>query len=352
MSSGSSAGASAVTFVLFVPSCSKNPYGNIAPEHSAHQVAFMQHYRALQDAHLEQPSVVTIGVFDGVHRGHQALIRTLVQQARAQGKLAVALTFFPHPDVVLRKISGRYYLNSPDERARLLGELGVDYVITETFDDTFRHIRAQDYIERMLRHLRLSSLWVGADFALGYGREGNVAWLRTAGARHGFHVDTLDLILANGDHSAITSTRIREALAAGDVEHAAEWLGRPYSVTGEVVHGLARGRTIGFPTANVAAWEQQVVPGNGVYAGWATLGQERFMAMTNIGVRPTFSGQGVTVESYLLDFDRDIYGQTMSVTFEKRLRPEMKFDGIDALIAQIAHDVEAGRAALSGGDEE
>lgn len=307
----------------------------------------MQHFYALQDAHLERPSVVTIGVFDGVHRGHQALIRTLVKEARAQDKLAVALTFFPHPDVVIRKLEGRFYLTTPDERARLLGELGVDTVITETFDDTFRHTRAQEYVDRMLRHLRLSSLWVGADFALGYQREGTVAWLRKAGEAQGFSVETLDLIVANGDHSAITSTRIREALVAGDVEHAAEWLGRPYSITGEVVHGLARGRTIGFPTANVDAWAQQVIPGNGVYAGWAMLGNERFMAMTNVGMRPTFTGQGITVESYLLDFDREIYGEHLTVTFEKRLRPEMKFDGIAALVAQIGRDVEAGREWLT-----
>lgn len=307
----------------------------------------MQHFYALQDAQLQRPSVVTIGVFDGVHRGHQALIRTLVAEARAQDKLAVALTFFPHPDVVIRKLEGRYYLTTPNERARLLGELGVDTVITETFDDTFRHIRAQEYVDRMLRHLRLSSLWVGADFALGYQREGTVPWLRKAGEAQGFNVETLELIVANGDHSAITSTRIREALVAGDVEHAREWLGRSYSVTGEVVHGLARGRTIGFPTANVDVWEQQVIPGNGVYAGWATLGSERFMAMTNVGMRPTFTGQGITVESYLLDFDRDIYGEQLTVTFEKRLRPEMKFDGINALVEQIKRDVEAGREWLS-----
>ncbi len=312
----------------------------------------MQHYYALQDAQLQHPSVVTIGVFDGVHRGHQALIRRLVDEARARGKLAVALTFFPHPDVVIRKLEGRYYLSTPDERARLLGELGVDCVVTETFDDTFRHTRAQAYVERMLHHLKMSSLWVGADFALGYQREGTVDWLRAAGAAQGFNVETLELILANGDHSAISSSGIRVALGAGDVEHATAWLGRPYSVTGEIVHGMARGRTIGIPTANVDVWAQQVLPGSGVYAGWATLGEERFMAMTNVGMRPTFTGQNITVESHLLDFDRDIYGQQMTVTFEKRLRPEMKFDGIDALVAQIHRDVDAGRAWLSSASDQ
>ncbi len=154
--------------------------------------------------------------------------------------------------------------------------------------------------------------------------------------------------MTNGDHRAISSTAIRTALEMGDVAQAAYWLGRPYQLAGEVIHGEARGHTIGFPTANVAVWDQQVIPANGVYAGWAVLGGERFMAVTNIGVRPTFSGSGVTVEAHLLDFDRDIYGQHLRVTFEQRLRPEMKFSGIDALTAQIASDVRAARAYLSG----
>jgi riboflavin kinase / FMN adenylyltransferase len=308
----------------------------------------MQHYHALTEAHLQQPSVVTIGVFDGVHRGHQFLIRKLVEEARAQGKLAVALTFYPHPDVVLKKLTGRYYLTTPDERARLLGELGIDYVITQTFDDTFRQTRAAHYVEMLQQHLRLSSLWVGSDFAMGYQREGNVAFLEREGAARGFQVDVIDLIMANGDHVAISSSGIRKALEAGDVEHAKAWLGRSYAITGEVVRGEQRGRTIGFPTANVRAWAEQVIPANGVYACWAQVGGERYMAMTNVGVRPTFDGHGVTVEAYLLDFEGDIYGQQVTLTFEKRLRPEQKFDGLPALIAQIGADVEAGRAYLGG----
>jgi riboflavin kinase/FMN adenylyltransferase len=308
----------------------------------------MQHYYSLSDAHLERPSVVTIGVFDGVHRGHQYLIRRLVDEARAEGKLAVALTFFPHPDLVIKRLAGRYYLTTPEERAALLGDLGIDHVITQTFDDDFRQIRAADYVDQLRDHLRLSSLWVGADFALGYRREGDVPFLQRAGAAHGFSVEVIDLLMTNGDHKAISSTAIRAALEAGDVVQASYWLGRPYALAGEIIHGEARGRTIGFPTANVAVWDAQVIPANGVYAGWATLGAERFMAVTNIGVRPTFSGSGVTVEAHLLDFDRDIYGRELRVTFEQHLRPEMKFSGIDALIAQIGADARAGRAYLSG----
>jgi riboflavin kinase/FMN adenylyltransferase len=308
----------------------------------------MQHYYDLQQAHLEKSSVVTIGVFDGVHRGHQFLIRKLVDAARAQGRLAVALTFFPHPDVVLRNLEGRYYLSAPEDRARLLGQLGVDCVVTQTFNDAFRQIRAAEYVDMMRRHLRLSSLWVGSDFALGYQREGNVPFLRQQGTAEGFDVEVIDLLMGNGDHVAISSSGIREALRAGEIEHANAWLGRPYHVNGPVVHGEQRGRQIGFPTANIIVWDEQVIPANGVYAGWAHVGDERFMAVTNVGVRPTFAGRGVTVEAHLLDFDRDIYGQNLGFSFERRLRAEKKFNNIQELIAQISADVHAGRMVLEG----
>jgi riboflavin kinase/FMN adenylyltransferase len=311
----------------------------------------MIHLSELEAIALTRPSVVTIGVFDGVHLGHQYLIRRLVESAQSSGRLAGVLTFHPHPDVVLRGITGRYYLTLPDERAALLGALGVDFVVTLSFDDHLRHIRAAAFVDLMREHLRLSELWVGAEFALGYKREGNVPYLRAQGAEKGFVVDVVDLMAvedtADGPRT-ISSSAIRAALAAGDVTTAQEMLGRPYSVRGEVVHGLARGRTIGFPTANIAAPPERLIPANGVYAGWAVLGDERFMAVTNVGTRPTFSGHDVTVEAYLLDFDLDIYGATLEFQFVKRLRAEMKFSGIEALIAQIQADAAAGRSALQG----
>lgn len=305
----------------------------------------MQHLYRLDDVRLERPSVVTIGVFDGIHRGHQALVRRLVSEAHAAGRLAVVITFFPHPDILLRGLEGRYYLHTPQEKADLFGELGVDTVLTLAFNDELRHVRAADFVDAMIDRLKLAQLWIGADFALGYQREGNVTFLKAQGAHKGFDVEVIDLVLVDGE--VISSTAIRQALEAGNVEQARQWLGRGYSVTGEVIHGQKRGRTIGIPTANVAVWSEKVIPANGVYAGWAHLGEERFMAMTNVGTRPTFDGQGVTVEAYLLDFDRDIYGQHLTVTFETRLRPEMRFDGIEALIAQIHADADAGRAFLT-----
>jgi riboflavin kinase / FMN adenylyltransferase len=305
----------------------------------------MNHVYNLVDACLEKPSLVTIGVFDGVHIGHQHLIKQLVDEAHRTGRLAVVLSFFPHPDVVLRGRQDRYYLTTPEQKAEQLMKLGVDTVITHPFDDTVRHARAADFVDQLLDHLKMQDLWVGADFALGYQREGNVDFLSAQGKEKGFTLRTINLV-ANGS-GTINSTAIRQALQDGNVEQARGWLGRSYTVSGEVVHGEQRGRKIGFPTANIAVWSQQVIPANGVYACWAQLGDERFMAVTNVGVRPTFDGEGVTVEAHLLDFNRDIYGQQLTVTFETRLRAEKKFNGIQELIAQIGSDAQAGREYLS-----
>lgn len=304
----------------------------------------MTHIYNLADAHLEQSSMVTIGVFDGVHKGHQHLIKQLVDEAHASGRLVAVLTFFPHPDIVLRGLKGRYYLTSPEQRAQQLKKLGVDCVVTHPFNENIRQIRAADFVDLLLEHLKIESLWVGTDFALGYKREGNVEYLRAQGKEKGFSVHAIDLVENHGE--AISSTAIRQALLDGHMEQVTAWLGRPYELSGEVVHGEKRGRTIGFPTANIAVWDEQVIPANGVYAGWATLGAERFMAMTNVGIRPHFAGDDITVEAYLVDFDRDIYGQELAISFDKYLRPEAKFDSLQGLIDQIAADVEDGKRYL------
>lgn len=306
----------------------------------------MMHVYKLSDVHLMKPSVVTIGVFDGVHRGHQTLIQRLVTEAQQSNCLSVVLTFFPHPDRVLRNLSGRYYLTTPEQRAEALGKLGVDCVVTHPFDEEISQVRADDFVQSLLTYLKMQELWVGKDFALGYKREGNTQFLSALGAEKGYHLSTIDLLQSDGD-GVISSTMIRQSLEAGKVAQAAKWLGRPYEVRGEVVHGQQRGRTIGFPTANIAVWEEQVIPQNGVYAGWATLESgERHKAVTNVGVRPTFDGAGVTVEAHLLDFSGDLYGQQLAFTFEKWLRGEQKFNGIQELIQQIGADAEAGRLLL------
>ncbi|MBO9309405.1 MAG: bifunctional riboflavin kinase/FAD synthetase [Chloroflexi bacterium] len=306
-----------------------------------------QHATQLSAVRLAQPSVVTIGIFDGVHRGHQYLLRKMVEAAHQADQLAVAVTFFPHPDVILRGITGRrYYLTTPEQRAELLFALGVDIVVTQPFDETLRRMRAADFVDMLLAHLRMASLWLTPDFALGYQREGDFAFLSAQGRQKGFRVQSVDLLL-DDQHRAIRSSTIRQALAEGDVSAAAQLLARPYRVAGEVVHGDHRGRSIGFPTANLAVWSEQLLPANGVYACYAHLGDERLAAVANVGSRPTFGGTEVRVEAYLLDFDRDIYGQTLALDFVARLRGEQRFSSVDALIAQISADVAASRQLLA-----
>lgn len=306
----------------------------------------MQHIRRLVDADIQQPSLIAIGVFDGVHRGHQALVRRLVSEAHAQDHLAVILTFYPHPDIVLGRASGRFYLSTPDQRAEMLKELGVDLTITHPFDESVREIRAVDFVRQLVKHLRMKALWVGEDFALGYRREGNVPFLTKLGADYDFTVNVIDFVHPDGNGGRVSSSQVRQFILDGDMASTSEWLGRAYFVEGEVIHGDKRGRTIGFPTANLAIWSEQLLPKLGVYAGWATISGETHMAVTNVGIRPTFAGDDLRVETHLLDFDREIYGEQLRLTFETFLRPEQKFDGIDQLKAQLATDIQNGREFL------
>ncbi len=306
----------------------------------------MFHRRSLKEAKLDTDSLVTIGVFDGVHRGHQSLIRRLVQEACLSGCKSVVVTFFPHPDKVLKDASERYYLTTPEKRAELILQLGVDMVVTLPFNAEFRRLPAADFVGQLVAYLRIKGLWVGADFALGFRREGDVRFLKAQGQRHGFEVIAVELITTHDNRNLIRSSKVRRLVRRGDMIGAKTMLARAYSLAGKVVEGEQRGRTIGIPTANLAVWSEQIVPANGVYATWAVLGDETFMAATNIGYRPTFSGDAVTVEAHLLDFNRDIYGEVLELRFEKRLRAERKFDSLDELIAQIKADIAETRRFL------
>ena len=306
----------------------------------------MRHLRNFDEADFETDSLVTIGVFDGVHLGHQSLVKDLADRARATRQGAIAVTFFPHPDKVLDQTSERYYLTTPEQRAELLLAQGVDCVITLPFDDSIRQLPATAFVDKLVHHLRMRELWVGADFALGFQREGDVRFLRAQGKLHGFSVNAVDLITSGGKVNQISSSRIRERLRQGDVSAARDMLGRSYALAGRVVRGEQRGRAIGVPTANLAVWDEQLVPANGVYATWAILGDDRYMAATNIGQRPTFAGDKVTIEAHLLDFSGDIYDKELELRFEARLRRERRFDGLEDLVAQIKKDVAAARRLL------
>ncbi|MCY3782109.1 MAG: bifunctional riboflavin kinase/FAD synthetase [Chloroflexi bacterium] len=306
----------------------------------------MVHLRSLKQVKLDANSIVTIGVFDGVHLGHQSLIGRLVEQAKMSGCKSIVVTFHPHPDKVLNDASERYYLTTPDQRAQLILELGIDLVITLPFDAEFRRLPAADFVSQLLRRLHVKELWVGTDFALGFQREGDVSFLKAQGKKHGFEVIAVELLTDHKGDSLIRSSKVRDSVRRGDMRGATSMLGRPYVLTGKVVKGDQRGRTIGIPTANIAVWPEQIVPANGVYAAWAALSGETFMAATNIGYRPTFAGDAITIEAHLLEFNRDIYGADLELSFVQRLRPERKFDSRDDLIEQIQADVADTRQVL------
>ncbi len=306
----------------------------------------MTHLRRLEDAKLDADSLVAIGVFDGVHLGHQQLIQRLLDSARASGNKAIVLTFYPHPDKLLEQVKTRYYLTTPEKRAELLLDLGVDLVITHPFDEETRRLQAAEFVDLLVTNLRIREIWVGADFALGFQRQGDVRYLRAQGKKRGFDVSAVELITSQSSQQFIRSSAIREHVLNGNMSAAKAMLGRAYAIEGPVVLGEQRGRTIGAPTANVKVWSEQIIPANGVYAGWARIGEESFQAATNIGTRPTFSGDAVTIEAHLLDFDRDIYGERIELSFEQRLRPEQKFSGLDALMKQIQADIAAARRSL------
>ncbi|MFN8413802.1 MAG: bifunctional riboflavin kinase/FAD synthetase [Anaerolineales bacterium] len=304
----------------------------------------MNHYRSLENLNLKN-SHLTIGVFDGVHRGHQQIIHKLVADAHAQNEPAVVLTFDPHPANVL---SGHDIkcLTTPDERADLLASLGVDYVITQRFTRDLSTATAQEYMSTLKQTLGLKRLLIGYDFALGKGREGNAARLAEIGQSLKYSVE---VIPALGDESGvISSTEIRKLISIGNVSEANKLLGHNYTMSGEVIHGAERGRSIGFPTANVDYPSQKASPSNGIYACWATLGNEKFMAATNIGFNPTFTPErkSQSLEAYLLDFDRDIYGQELKLEFITRIRDELKFDSVESLIQKIHEDVDETRKLL------
>jgi riboflavin kinase / FMN adenylyltransferase len=305
----------------------------------------MQHYRSLDQVHLEQ-SWLTIGAFDGVHRGHQAIIYQLTAGARAHGAPAVVLTFHPHPASILRGRTGRKYLTSPEQRARILGELGVDIVITHPFDENTANQPGRDFLSHVITHLNFQSLWVGDDFAMGKGRDTNTDALREISYNIGFELNVVSKV-SNGDQ-VISSSHIRGLLQEGNVVQAATLLGRPYEVAGKVIPGDGRGRTIGVPTANLDVWEEQVIPANGVYACMAFLENQPYLAAVNIGIRPTFDGSPdqVHVEAHLLDADIDLYGKTLRLGFASRLRGEQKFSGIDSLVSQIQQDISQARRIL------
>jgi len=284
---------------------------------------------------------VTIGNFDGVHLGHRELLRRTVARARAAGATAVALTFEPHPVRFFSPRSRFYEITGPEEKAALIAETGIDALVVESFDGEVGRMWPADFAREILaRRLRARWVIVGYDFTFGRNRTGSPAALAEMGRDLGFDVEVVPPLLRGG--AIVSSSRIRELLLAGRVREAGELLCRPYRISGPVVTGAGRGRKLGFPTANVQ-FTQELIPLPGVYVVDAEVDGKRRPGVANVGFNPTFGENSLGVEVHILDFDGDLYGKAMSVSFRDRIRDERKFKSVDELARQIAKDVQYAR---------
>jgi riboflavin kinase/FMN adenylyltransferase len=292
---------------------------------------------------LRGPLFLAIGVFDGVHRGHQAVISTSADHARASNGTPVVATFDPHPEKVLRPQAAPHLLSATQHKIALIRALGVEHLLIITFDKQFAATEPEDFVGDLVAHSKpLREICVGHEWSFGKNRRGNLDLLKKLGAKFNFDVVGIPPVKLKG--AVVSSTAIRQAVEKGDLAKAAEMLGREYTILGTVTHGDNLGKKIGFPTANLSAHSEQFPP-NGVYAAEASIDGELHRGVINLGVRPTVSGgkSERVLEIYLFDFNRDIYGHDVEVRFSKFLRPEKKFENLDALVQQIRQDVQQAR---------
>lgn len=290
--------------------------------------------------------VLTIGVFDGVHRGHQALIGAAVERGRELGLPVVVMTFDPHPASVVRQGHHPALLSTLRRRAELVGSLGADVFLVLPFTPAVAAIPAESFVHDVIvERLHAACVVVGENFRFGHRAAGSVALLEELGPRFGF--TTFGVPLVGGDQVTVSSTYVRSCVAAGDVAAAAEALGRPHRIDGFVVHGEGRGGTqLGYPTANLDPEPLSAIPADGIYAGWFLLGTRRSPAAISIGSNPTFSGEVRTVEAFVLDEGGNFYGRRVALEFVQRLRGMERFDSPEDLIAQIGRDVQRTREIL------
>ena len=295
---------------------------------------------------LRGPLFLAIGVFDGVHRGHQAVISTSAEHSRAANGTPVVVTFDPHPEKVLRPERAPHLLTATQHKIALIRELGVGNLLIITFDKQFASTEPEDFVAALVTQAKpLREICVGHEWSFGKNRRGNLDLLKTLGAKFNFNVVGIPPVQING--AVVSSTAIRQAVEKGDFAKAAEMLGREYTILGTVTHGDNLGKKIGFPTANLSAHSEQFPP-NGVYAAEAKIDNERYLGVINLGVRPTVSsGKSERVlEIHLFDFNRDLYGRDMEVRFLKFLRAEKKFASVEKLVEQIRSDVDQARKFL------
>lgn len=291
--------------------------------------------------------VLTLGAFDGVHIAHRALIAGVTMRAREIGARSVVVTFDPHPDSVVKPNKPLALLTDTEDKAGLIAELGADFLVIQPFTPEFSSLTAEQFVQKLLDCGDICEIHIGEDFVFGYRAQGNVTRLYQMGHERNFQVKALAPLEIS--EQVVSSSLIRRLITEGNVEQASRLLARPYSVKGLVVQGFQRGRLIGFPTANITVSDKFAVPSNGVYATVTTVIGENVArpSATNIGVRPTFDNGARSVESYILDYQGDLYGKILRVEFIKKLRDERKFDGIEAIKTQLAQDVLDARAALA-----
>jgi len=289
-------------------------------------------------------TLLTVGVFDGVHLGHKYLISKLLGQAGQRNLLSGVVTFYQHPEELLSPRTRLPFLTGIEERINLLKNEGVDVIIPLSFTAEMAQIGARQFVGLLRKHLSMCGLVVGSDFALGKGREGDTDTLQRLGQSMNFSVTVVPPLVVNGE--VISSTAIRKALADGDMRKVRELVGRPFSLQGKVVTGAGRGAGLGFPTANLDIGPERAMPPDGVYASWAHINGKVYQSMANIGRCPTFGGCERTAEAYIVDYQGDLYGQELKLDIIDRLRDEKKFDTVEALKAQMTEDVKQGKAIL------
>ena len=289
------------------------------------------------------PSIVTIGAFDGVHRGHQFLIRNVVSRALRSDSLAVIVTFDPRPLVVLRPQSTQ--LTSGKEKARIISALGPDVLVLLPFTKKTSETPAGTFLLELLEHVNVSEMWTGSDFAFGHNREGDVELLIRAGQQSGFGVHVVERQSLDG--VALSSTAIRKLIAEGDVGSAAELLGHYFRLTGTVVSGAGRGAGFGVPTANLQTPEEQQLPGEGIYAGYLNASGAKHPAAVSVGRNLQFGGESLVVEAHAIDYEGDMRGQIISLDFVERLRDQQLFEAVDDLVRAMKNDVDQARNLLA-----
>ena len=295
----------------------------------------------------QQPTVLTIGTFDGVHLGHQKIVERVVTTARQEGLLATVFTFFPHPRMVVQHDKGLKLIHTLEEKKQLLQQLGVDLLVVQPFNEAFAQLTAEEFVSTILvEHLNVKKVIIGYDHRFGRNRTANIDDMRLFGKKYGFAVE--EISVQEVDEVSVSSTKIREALNKGDVNTAEHYLGTPYSLTGRVVHGLKLGRTLGYPTANIQVTEEyKLIPKDGVYAVYSYIDGRKVYGMMSIGKNPTIEGKGASIEVYFFDFNGDLYDQKLTIEFVQYLREEQKFATIDLLKKQLQDDETAARKAIA-----